>query len=144
VKHLHGAEDDDYRSAGMRWGVRDGPFASVEEYRYVMGMSNQLFDRLAPYLTVHSGHNSVEPAYAPAWLASVLAAPELNAARRTARGRADTGTRGGVYRISVWATGKGGSAASLDMVVRTTPTGRQPYTILSWRAPARLIGASFG
>ena len=54
LKHVNGAEDDDYRRAGMKWAARDGAFSSIEEFRYVMGMTNPLFEQLAPYLTIYS------------------------------------------------------------------------------------------
>ena len=139
LKHVNGAEDDDYRQAGLKWAARDGPFSSVEEFRYVQGMTNTLFERLAPYLTVHSDQAGIMLDFAPAWLVSVLtdtrdASQSGTAARR--RG-------GSAFRITVRATSNGGSTASLDMEVRITPTGDQPYKILSWRAPSRSINASF-
>ena len=135
LKHARGAEDEDYRRAGMKWAARDGAFSTVEELRYVMGMTNTLFERLAPYLTVHSGSSSVNLEFAPPWLVSVLSAsentpPANNTTRRVVSS---------VCRITVWATSYGGSNASLDMVVKLNPTGEKPYTILSWRAPARSI-----
>ena len=61
LRRLHGAEDTDYRHAGLDWGSRDGPFASVDELRYVLGMTHELFERLAPYLTVHSSSKRCQP-----------------------------------------------------------------------------------
>ena len=40
LKRIKGAEDDDYRRAGLKWAARDGDFSSVEEFRYVLGMTN--------------------------------------------------------------------------------------------------------
>ena len=134
LKHIKGAEDDDYRRVGMKWAARDGAFSSVEELRYVMGMTNTLFDRLSPYLTVHSGQASVLLEFAPPWLIDVLstseAAPPAATTRRTTTS---------VGHITVWATSNGGSSASLDLVVKLTPRAEQAYTIQSWRAPARSI-----
>lgn len=140
LKHLNGAEDDDYRRAGLQWAPRDGPFSSVEEFRYVLGMTNPLFEQLAPYLTVHSGQAAVKLEFAPPWLAGVLA----DTLAATTPGKTTWGRGGSTFHITVRATSKGGSTASLDMVVRIAPTSDQPYTILSWRTPARSITVSSG
>jgi len=140
LKHLNGAEDDDYRRAGLQWAARDGPFSSVEEFRYVLGMTNPLFERLAPYLTVHSGQAGIKLDFASPWLVSVLSAMQ-----GAPTGDNNAGRRGGsTFHITVVATSTGGSTASLDMVVRIAPTSDQPYTILSWRAPARSTTVTSG
>ena len=140
LKHLNGAEDDDYRRAGLRWAARDGPFSSIEEFRYVLGMTNPLFERLAPYLTVHSGQAGIKLDFAPPWLVSVLAGTQDTSTGTNTAGHSDDST----FHITVMATSTGGSTASLDMVVRIAPTSDQPYTILSWRAPARSITVPSG
>lgn len=138
LKHLHGAEDDDYRRAGMKWAARDGAFSSVEEFRYVMGMTNPVFERLLPYLTVYSGQANVDLDFAPPWLAGALGDQQTPGSAATA---ARTGT---VFHITVWATSNAGSNASIDLVVRLASRGEQAYKILSWRAPARSIARSTG
>ena len=52
---MHGAEDPDYQAAGLPYGAADMPFASVAEVQRVLGMSPDLFARIASSLTVHSG-----------------------------------------------------------------------------------------
>jgi general secretion pathway protein K len=135
LKHVNGAEDDDYRNAGSKWAARDGAFSSVEEFRYVMGVTNPLFERLAPYLTVHSGQANIMLEYAPPWLFSVLSETQESSSSANIRQRNSAST----YRITVWATSNGGSSASIDAVVRIAATSDPAYTILSWRAPARSI-----
>jgi len=135
LKHINGAEDDDYRRAGLKWAARDGAFSSVEEFRYVLGMTNPLFERLAPYLTVHSGQANIMLDYAPPWLFSVLAETQESSTSVNITRRND----GSTFQITVWATSNGGSSASLDAVVRIAATSDPAYTILSWRAPARSI-----
>lgn len=135
LKHINGAEDDDYRRAGLKWAARDGAFSSVEEFRYILGMTNPLFERLAPYLTVHSGQANITLDYAPPWLFSVLAETQESSSSANITRRND----GSTFQITVWATSNGGSSASLDAVVRIAATSDPAYTILSWRAPARSI-----
>lgn len=54
LKRLHGAEEREYRAAGRTYGPRNAPFENVHELRYVLGFSPERFQRIAPYVTVHS------------------------------------------------------------------------------------------
>jgi general secretion pathway protein K len=139
LKQINGAEDDDYRRAGMKWAARDGAFSSIEEFRYVMGMTNALFEQLAPYLTVHSGQAGVNLDFAPPWLVSVLSGIE-----DTPRTGAAATRTGSVFHVTVWSTSSGGSNASIDFVVSISPRSDPAYTILSWRSPARSIPRTTG
>ena len=132
LRHLHGAEDDDYRHAGFEWGARDGPFASVDELRYVMGMTSELFSQLAPYLTVFSGASEVNLDYAPAWLYTALTGTDAGLAADTP---AAAVVAGGTYHINAVATTRSGSRVHLEAVVRMAASGNQPYTVLAWRMP---------
>jgi len=140
LRHLNGAEDDDYRRAGLQWAARDGRFSSVEELRYVLGMTNPLFERLAPYLTVYSGQAGIRLEFAPPWLVGVLTGKQDTSFSDSSAGHAD----GSTFHITVRATTTGGSTASLDIVVRIGITGDRPYTILSWRTPARSLATASG
>jgi general secretion pathway protein K len=136
LKHDNGAEDDDYRLAGIQWGVRDAAFSSVEEYRYVLGMTNTIFEQLAPYLTVHSKHRGVRLEYAPPWLLKVLDDANGESAANLPATARNRNAAGSTYKISLWATTERNSTTSLDIVVKLNPDAAQGYTILSWRAPS--------
>jgi len=134
LRRLHGAEDTDYRHADLDWGSRDGPFASVDELRYVLGMTHELFVRLAPYLTVHSGKNDVNLKYAPAWLFSALTSREREVPESLV---VEDTQAGGPFHITAWATSNRGARASVEAVLGIARTGEAPYKILSWHEPAR-------
>jgi len=134
LRRLHGAEDTDYRHADLDWGSRDGPFASVDELRYVLGMTHELFQRLAPYLTVHSGQNEVNLKYAPAWLFSALTSREREVPESLV---VEDTQAGGPFHITAWATSNRGARASVEAVLNIARTGEAPYKILSWHEPAR-------
>jgi general secretion pathway protein K len=58
-----GASDSDaalYRSAGMNYGPRHGPFQHVNELSLVLGLPPALIDCAMPYLTVYSGQAGVD------------------------------------------------------------------------------------
>lgn len=143
LTRLNGAENDAYQSAGLGWGIHNGPFATVDELRYVLGMSDAYFNRLAPLLTVHSGRGGVNIEFAPPLLIEALTGKQVEpvtgeAGTQLFPQRQTSAARAGTFHISVEARRAGGTAvASLEAVVRIAPTADQPYTIMLWREPMR-------
>jgi general secretion pathway protein K len=78
VRRDLGAEDDDYRAAGMVNGAKDARFENVSELQQVMGMTPELYEGVAPVITVYSGTKKVDRETAPrmALLALTGATPE--------------------------------------------------------------------
>jgi len=64
LRRARGAERDDYVRAGAAELPSDAPFGSVEEFRRVRGVSEQVFRRASPYLTI-LGSGQVNLAAAP-------------------------------------------------------------------------------
>lgn len=62
---LAGAEDGDYFAAGYRHGAKDAPFDTVPELIQVMDIDYELYRKIEPALTVYSGRNNVNLAFAP-------------------------------------------------------------------------------
>jgi general secretion pathway protein K len=54
LKRLHGAEEDDYRAAGLTYRPANAPFQAIEELQLVLGMRPEIYRRLAPSITVFS------------------------------------------------------------------------------------------
>ena len=65
LRRLHGASDEDYRARGFSYRQRHGPFQTVDEVKLVMDMTPELFDKIAPALTVYSGVADPDPSVAP-------------------------------------------------------------------------------
>lgn len=61
---LNGVEDDDYEDAGLAYGARDAKFMTVDELRQVLGMTDEVYEAIAPALTVHSRQRTINPALA--------------------------------------------------------------------------------
>ncbi|RMH82989.1 general secretion pathway protein GspK [Pseudomonas sp. AOB-7] len=59
-----GAEADDYLALGLK-GPGNRPFERLAELRRVLGMNDELYDRLAPTLTLLSNKAEVNPLLAP-------------------------------------------------------------------------------
>jgi len=148
--HLEGAEDDDYRRAGLPYGAADGPFGSVEELRYVLGMTPGRFAALAPLITVHSGLAFVNPAYAPEELLKALPGAdeaqveEIMAQRMPESeeaGSLSSATGGGVsgrqspaFRITAEAARAGGTVARIEATVLRTQDRQRPFVVVAWRS----------
>ena len=61
----NGAEWPDYRAAGLPYVAHNRPFKSVDELRLVLGMTEDIFQRLLPYITIYSRRRGVDPNHAP-------------------------------------------------------------------------------
>ena len=145
LSHLNGAEDDDYRAAGLHWTARDAAFETIDELKYVLGMPQTLFDRVAPFLTVHSGSSRVDLEFAPPLLTAALTGKDVNLITPAQPGPMQSstddysrGVRSGTYHIYASATGAAGSMASIEAVIRLSTTQDVPFTVLEWREPSRV------
>ena len=56
-----GAEDIDYRRAGVGYGPRNGPFLDVSELGRVLGIPASVAEGLSRHLTVFSGEGKINP-----------------------------------------------------------------------------------
>jgi len=59
---LNAVDEDTYETLGYR--PRHGPFQSVDELKLVIGMTPDLFERIAPALTVYTRQPMIEPSVA--------------------------------------------------------------------------------
>ena len=138
-----GAEDGDYASAGRDYGAKDAPFETVAEVEQVLGMTPDLYARLAPFLTLYSGRGQPDATYAQG---PVLQAMGVDAAAWLAQRNASgvtgspqlVGTGSGTYSIESRARLADGREASLRTVVRAgaSPVPGSAYTLLRWEEGA--------
>lgn len=143
---LNGAEDGDYEAAGLSYGAADGPFRSVEELREVLGMTRELYQRLAPDLTVHNDTGRLEQRFASAQVLAALQGITLEDAEQLVLERdqpvlpdgqqARVVNRGGpLYRIRVAEAGTGpgaGGGRQMEALVSVQRGGQPPFEVL-WR-----------
>jgi general secretion pathway protein K len=66
LKRLHGAEAPEYRRQGAPYEPSNAPFAAVSELRLVLGMTPEIYERLAPLVTIYSRLGRINPLSAPA------------------------------------------------------------------------------
>jgi len=141
TRHLAGATPRDYQEAGYAYRPRKGPFQSVDELRLVMGMSEELFQRVAPALTVHSGRQFIDPQYAPQEALLALSSGGAGQMPSIKAGRAHR--EAGIIPLVVPLAGRAfsirieiegsGTAVVRDVTVRLTDNAAQPYLVLDWR-----------
>lgn len=137
----NGAKKPQYEAAGLAYGPRNGPFATVEEARMVLGMDASLWATVAPALTIWSGRERPNTEHAqPLALASI---PGLGAAgakavldaRAQSNGAAIAGGNGVTHTIRAEAILDDGTRSSLTSTIRLRGirSGNQPYAVLRWR-----------
>lgn len=149
----NGAEINEYKSAGLAYGPRNGPFQTVSEVQQVLGMNYDLYTKIEPAITIYSGGQMPNAAYAP--LQALLAMPGMNEQlsqqliaerQQTAPGQ-NTGLTlpdgtplvanggGNTYTIRSRATLANGASTLIDASIRLGGVGAagQPYTVLRWR-----------
>ena len=147
-RHAEGAEDQDYRSDGRPIGARDGQFLSVEELQQILGMTPDLYKKLAGALTVDARQRTVNPAFASRKV--LLAVPgvtpeevdEYILQRQQAReqglpvpmpafgGAFFKNSMGTRYRLFAELDLAGGGKAQAEMVVDTRKRTRKGYMLL--------------
>lgn len=154
----HGAESAEYRAAGLP-GPKNANFESIEELGQVLGMTPELYERLAGATTAFSYESAVNPELAPARVLRALGLDERTVAdyvAARARATADgspppplatgdgasffAGGRSNVYHIAVMAQTATGTAVMLEAVfdtqgrgpIRGAASGQGPQ-LLAWR-----------
>lgn len=65
MRRPNGAEEPEYRAAGLTYGPANAPFEAIEELQLVLGMKPEIYRRLAPMITVYSRQTGVNPTIAP-------------------------------------------------------------------------------
>ncbi|MDX2264094.1 MAG: type II secretion system protein GspK [Hyphomicrobiales bacterium] len=130
--------DDDVRSDGLE---ADGYAAlglappanqhlqSIAEIRLLPGMTETLFVRLRPHISVHAFNPAPEPRYASPFVRSILGAN--SEAEPDAPG--DPGRAAGVYTITVTTIEAGRFFYRVDALVYITADQAKPFIMLDWR-----------
>ncbi|HEX6841510.1 MAG TPA: hypothetical protein VF113_08270 [Stellaceae bacterium] len=138
-------------------------FRVIEDLRLVPGVTREIYDRIAPFITVYSGVGDIDPLTAPPEVLRSL--PGVNAgevgaflAARAQQGPIPgqlpplSGPAGGslAHRVlqnaTILSEGKtaNGTTFSRSAVVSLSADPTAPYSILSWRQVRRDPGASEG
>ena len=126
-RRLNGAEDSEYRLAGLPYEAKDGPFASVDELRLVLGMNEEIFSNVESSLTVFSGQSGVNPMHASAQVRAAVA--DLVGLKTAGNGTS--------FVVQVEARIGTTVVSQAEAIISITYSGiGRPYKILQWRQPA--------
>lgn len=139
-----GAEDPQYAGAKLPYGAKDRPFETISELRLVLGMDPVLFEKMRPYLTIHSGLARPNPTFAGKPVLQALGIDEAQATRMVEQREAPPGGApgafavaqgSGTYSISSRATRPDGTRVQVQAAIRIGGGGGfgQLYLPLSWR-----------
>lgn len=60
-KRPNGAEEPEYRAAGLSYRPENAPFQAIEELKLVLGMRPEIYRRVAPLITVFSRQPGINP-----------------------------------------------------------------------------------
>ncbi len=149
-KRPNGAEEPDYRAAGLTYRPGNAPFQALEELQLVLGMRPEIHRRLAPSLTVYSRQTGVNPQVASREV--LLAIPGITTqvvddyiARREAalaagqpvptlpQAGAFASGMSPVINVRSVARAEDGTVFSREAVALLRPVPRRPVTYVAWR-----------
>lgn len=157
-KRPNGAEEPDYRAAGLAYRPGNAPFQAMEELQLVLGMRPETYRRIAPSVTVYSRQPGVNTQVASREV--LLAIPGLTsevvdeyiARREAARAAgeplpnlAQAGAFASgitpVLNVRSVARSEDGAVFTREAVALLRPVPRKPVTFVAWRestaAPAK-------
>lgn len=150
-----GAEDPDYEAAGRAEGALDRPLVTEAELLGVLGMTESLYRRLRPFVTVYSGAEGIDPTRASPDVLSAIPGmtPEIAEAIRAAGPDADpfeaiddevlfeievyfVPSREIMYRVLAEARTAGGGVFVREAVIELTAQPERPFQVHAWRRGA--------
>jgi type II secretory pathway component PulK len=126
LPRYNGAEQAEYRAAGLSRGPKNAPFETVDELQQVLGMTTEIYNRMSPDLTVYSW-GTVDP---------TLASDRVTAVLRRSGFQNFTKAQGMTYSIRAEAKSSNGATSELNAILQVFPRSRIPIRILSWRTGA--------
>jgi general secretion pathway protein K len=145
-----GAETFEYEAEGLAYRPANRPFHSVEELRYLLGLSSADFGRLEPFVTVYSGQAGVDPMTAPetvlraipgigrAAVQLILQARQQGLDRERIVNLVQPGspflstTESSVYRVGVQVQLADGFTDAVEAVIVATEATDRGYRVAAW------------
>lgn len=132
-----------YQAAGRSYDARNAPYQSVEELHLLLGMTDDLYQRIAPSLTVYSQTKWIDPSYADQPVLQAFAAIDPNALAALVRldeerrglspPRPSPGvTVGHAFSIVARVETDDGGRATRGAVVRLVDDARMPVLTYRW------------
>jgi len=156
LRRGNGAELPEYRAANLKYGPANAPFETIGESARVLGMTAEIYNRIAPAITVYSHQPGVNPATASRSvllalpnatadtvdafiaqraqaLADKLPVPPFPPAQAFGSGPVQ------IWRIRAEATLPDGVTFAREAVLRPSPDAQRPLIALAWLEPTRSV-----
>ena len=150
LRRPNGAEEPEYRAAGLDYKPANAPFQAIEELQLVLGMRPDIYRRIAPSITVFSRQPGVNPQLASRDVLLALPGVTVQAVDDYLQKREAARALGqplppfpeaGAYAASYTVVATVRSEARLDdgavfareAVVLLRPTPRRVATFVAWR-----------
>ena len=150
LKRVNGAEEADYRAAGLPYKPANSHFQALEELQLVLGMRPEIYRRIAPLATVFSRQAGVNTQVAPREV--LLAIPGITAEivdpflQRREEARAANQPLPVLTQAAAFNTGNSmvvtvraearlddGTYFAREAVALLRPIPRKPVTFVAWR-----------
>lgn len=146
-----GAENRQYRLAGLAYGPSNAAFQNLEELQLVLGMNQTIYEAIRPYITVYSGAAEVDQQLASPELLAILAGDlaDRNMNDAALDKRLETGSGEGnpegdpgqvftskqqTYTIIAEALLQSEAAAGVEVVAQSQGAENQmPFELLDWK-----------
>ncbi len=158
LRRPNGAEAPEYRAANLKYGPANAPFETIGEVARVLGMTQDVYRRIAPIITVYSQQPGINAATAERnvllalpnataeavdafieqrtlALANKLPVPPFPLAQAFGTGSVP------VWRIRAEATLPDGVTFVREAVLRPSPDAQRPLIALAWLEPPRSAAA---
>ena len=150
LKRANGAEEEDYRAAGLAYKPANEPFQAIEELQLVLGMRPDLYRRIAPSITVFSRQPGINvhlasrdvllalPGVTAEQVDQYIAAREANRAAGQplppfpAAGALASGTSM-IATIHAEARLEDGVSFAREAAALLRPAPRRPVSFIAWR-----------
>jgi general secretion pathway protein K len=159
LRRPNGAEAPEYTAAGLNYTPANAPFQAVEELKLVLGMTPDLYTRIAPLITIYSAVPGINDQVATRDVLRAL--PNVNdqlideyiARRDLARANRQpiptfpqnlfrsVSNNATPTRIRTDVTFPDGNRFIREVVVRRYNDGKRPYAFLSWKEGRDLQGS---
>lgn len=150
LKRPNGAEEMDYRAAGLPYKPANANFQAIEELQLVLGMRPDIYRRLAPHITVYSRLPGINPPIAsrqvllaiPGVTPQIVDAYIAQREQAAAEGQPpppfpQAGALGAagsmIATIRAEARMEDGITFAREASALLRPAPRRPVTFLSWR-----------
>jgi general secretion pathway protein K len=151
LRRPNGAEEPEYRAAGLKYKPANAPFQTIEELQLVLGMKPEIYHRIAGIITVYSRQPGLNAAIASR--AALLAIPGATAEqvdgymeqREAARAskqpvpifppaaRFAGVSQSFAYSLRAEARLDDGTVFVREAAVQILPDPKRPYSFLAWK-----------